>query len=141
MKRLLASLAGIGILSSGLVLAAPTPAKASWGDCNSNYMCLWGGTNWNGGPWWEKRSTGSYSTGYWDNDETSSVANRSSTSSLMVFAREDQKTDEGVACVPRNYSDRDIHRYGWGDRISSMRISAGACPENGVDYLGSRKLS
>lgn len=141
MKRLFGSLVGVGVLASGFAVSASAPAQAAWGDCNSNYMCLWGNTNWNGNPWWEKRSNGDYSTGYWNNDETSSVANRSSTASLMVYARENQKTDEGVACVPRNYADRDIHRYGWGDRISSMRIILGACPENGVDYLGTRKTS
>jgi len=39
--------------------------------------------------------------------------------------------------------EQNLHDEGfgdWGDRISSMKIISGACPD-GVDYLGLRKTS
>lgn len=141
MSKVTKVLAGLGVVIGGMV-ATTAPASAAWGDCSLSYLCLWGGSNYPGAPWFEQKNLGNYNTGWLNNDESSSAANRSSISSFMLYDKTGGASDGGVACVPRNYSSKNLHDEdpGWGDRISSMKIVNGACPD-GVDYIGGYKTS
>ncbi|GAA0617000.1 peptidase inhibitor family I36 protein [Kribbella sandramycini] len=139
MSKIVKLTAGLGLVVGGMV-ATTVPASAAWGECSISYLCLWGNSNWDGGPWFEKKELGKYNTGWSNNDESSSAANRSGVASFMLYDKTNSQSDGGVACLPRNYSSRRLGDEGWGDRISSMRIQSGACPDD-VDYVGSPKTS
>lgn len=132
----------LGVLfAASFIGLSAAPASADRTDCGSSYLCLWGGSNYSGDPWFEATSTGNYSTGYWNNDESSSVANRSTTKSFYLYAASDQSSREGQACVPRRYSEPRMGDWGWGDRVSSMKVTTAFCPEGlgATNYLGTRK--
>lgn len=126
---------------SMLVIALPA-ANASWSECNSSYVCLWGNNTYSGSPWWEERATGNYNTGFWDNDETSSVANRSTVVSAYLFNDTNTDPTHGVVCLPRGYSAADLNNTTpeFDDRISSMRLSTGACAAE-ISKIGYPKSS
>jgi hypothetical protein len=69
---------------NGVTIGAASPASATWSQCSNDYICLWGNNTYKGDPWFEKKANGNYNSGYWNNDETSSVANRSDTSSVYL---------------------------------------------------------
>jgi hypothetical protein len=127
------AIAVTGVVAGVMTWAAP--ASATWYSCSVSYACLWSNAKYDGGPWFEEKNLGRYNTGWVHNDVTSSVANRSGHNSLNLYNNTNTGTGDGVACVPRNYSAPDLKDYGWGDRISSVRIFTGACPD-GVKYIG-----
>lgn len=126
----------------GAVGATAAPAEATWGQCSNNYICLWGNNSYSGAPWFEKKANGSYNTGYWDNDETSSVANRSSTSSVYLYNDTNTSSSHGAVCLPREYAAADLNETSpeFDDRISSLKIFSGACSSS-VSAIGYKKLS
>ncbi|WP_272954604.1 peptidase inhibitor family I36 protein [Kribbella sandramycini] len=134
---------GIGaLILAGGAVAGVLPASASWGECSSGYLCLWGNRNYSGGPWFEKNANGSYNTGWSNNDETSSVANRSGSSSMYLYNDTNQSSEHGVVCLPRGYSAPDLNETNpeFDDRISSLRIFSGACASS-VTAIGSPRSS
>ncbi|WP_328988844.1 peptidase inhibitor family I36 protein [Kribbella sp. NBC_01245] len=112
------------------------PASAS--QCNSGYACLWGNRDWSGGPWRQENDPGLYNTGYWNNDETSSVWNRQTNYRLWLYNRENGSTTEGVVCVPKMYGVKNLDDYNFDDRVSSFRLDIGSCP-SGTTTIGSYK--
>lgn len=100
MSRKLLLVAAVGAFALGLPVMSAAPVQAAWKDCGNGYVCLWGNNTYSGDPWFEKSATGGYNTGYWDNDETSSVANRSGVSSAYLYDDTNQSATHGwVACL------------------------------------------
>ncbi len=140
--RRIVNVAAAGLaVTAGCVLQS-APAMASWSECSNGYICLWGNRDYSGAPWFEKNSTGNYNTGYWDNDETSSVANRSSVSSVNLYNNTNIDSSAGVVCLPREYAAHDLNETSpeFDDRISSVKIYSGACLAN-ISRIGYKKLS
>lgn len=131
-----------GSVAVGASAFHATPAVASWSECSNGYACLWGNRNYSDAPWFEKKATGNYNTGYWDNDETSSVANRSAVSSVNLYNHTNTDSSGGVVCLPREYAARDLNETSpeFDDRISSVKIYSGACLSN-ISQIGYKKLS
>lgn len=129
-------------LAAGAVALPAAPAHARWSDCGNDYLCLWGNNTYSGAPWFEKKANGDYNTGYWNNDETSSVANRSGVSSAYLYNDTNQSATHGVVCLPREYSAYDLNETDpeFDDRISSIRIASGACNSN-ISRIGYEKYS
>lgn len=135
--------AGIGtlVVVAGVTITA-VPASATWGECSSGSLCLWGNRDYSGAPWFEKNANGSYNTGWSNNDETSSVANRSGSSSIYLYNDTNTSSSHGVVCLPRGYSAPDLNEVNpeFDDRISSMKIFSGACAST-VTSIGSPRSS
>ncbi len=140
MKHRRNTLAGVSVTLAAFgmsVLVAP-PALAAASDCNSGYACLWGNRDYSGGPWRQENDLGLHNTGWWDNDETSSVWNRRSEGALWLYNDTNGGTSNGVWCVPRGYAVPNLDRYNADDRISSFRLTVSGCP-SGVNTIGSNK--
>ena len=131
-----------GVAVAGAVVATASPANAAWSACSNGYICLWGHDTYNGDPWFERSGTGDYNTGFWNNDETSSVANRSGVSSAYLYDDTNQSPTHGIVCLPREHSARDLAETNpsFNDRISSIRIASGAC-NSAISRIGYEKYS
>ena len=100
-----------GLVSAAFTLgvtmgAWPTIASADTSSCDSRdcvagYVCLWGNRDWSGPPAVIQKSTGTFGTGYWNNDETSSVRNRSA---YIVYLYKDASGKGTSKCLLVGYA-------------------------------------
>ena len=136
------ALLGLSLATAAALSSTAAPAGAAWGDCSNGYLCAWGHDTYNGDPWFEQSAPGNYNTGWFNNDETSSVANRSGSNSAYLYDDTNTSATHGVVCLPREYSARDLAETSpsFNDRISSLRIASGACA-TGISQVGYKKLS
>lgn len=133
-------LATVGFATASVVLLPTPSASADAGKCSISYACLWGNRSYSGDPWWEEKRLDKYNTGYWNNDETSSIWNRTSTASLLLYDKTNQDSSGGVVCVGRGYASRDLNEESpeFDDRISSMWLRSGYCSReyDSIDSIG-----
>lgn len=136
------ALLGLSVATVASLSISATPAQAAWSACSSGYVCAWGHDTYNGDPWFEQSRADNYNTGWSNNDETSSVANRSGSNSAYLYDDTDTSATHGVVCVSRNYSVRDLAETtpSFNDRVSSIRIASGACA-TGISRVGSERTS
>lgn len=113
------------------VMLAPGPAVAERSDCGSGKSCIWEDKYYDGQPFFERSDRYDYGTGWLNNDSASSVYNRSSVNTFRLYDNAGQDTSDGTLCFPRGYASKNLHYWGWGDRVSSMRINLTPCdPDN-----------
>jgi hypothetical protein len=129
-------LAMASVITTIVVLAQPASAAAS--DCRSGYACLWINRDYSGGPYRQEDDLGLHGTGFWENDETSSVWNRRSGGAMYLYGNSNGSQSEGVLCVPKGYAVSNLANYHFDDKISSYRLTTQTCG-SGVDTGGSWK--
>lgn len=98
-------------------------------DCASGYVCLWGNRDWKGSPAIIKKDAGLYGTGWYNNDETSSVRNRSG---YVAFFYENANGGGTRKCLPSGYAQRNLDTDDFDDTISSFRLANGSCPSSEI---------
>ncbi|MGL5823352.1 MAG: peptidase inhibitor family I36 protein [Nocardioides sp.] len=129
------------VVTPSVIFGVSSPASAAGSDCSINYVCLWGNRNFSGGPWFERAGLGRYNTGFFNNDETSSVWNKKANASTLLYDNTNQDSSGGVVCLPRNYRSRDLNDETpeFDGRISSLWIRTEFCSGfPGIGVIGSR---
>lgn len=124
--------ASIPLLGS---LGMPVVAYATDTDCPRGYSCMWEDKQYNDLTF-KKSVIGAYNTGFIHNDAASSVWNRQSDVSFLLYDDTDTNPRHGTGCVPRGYKTGNLDTYNFEDRVSSVRITSAYCDSRASVIIG-----